>query len=270
MSQLLKVQLEDEDGNIYCLHTSGDSVFLDDGRTVQAAIEQTVRQSAISNVQVNDTSKVPSAALAYAMQQQITENEEAITGLNSELINDSGLSLANGIYYVPYNTDADTIIWSGLYDCSGVIIDGTNCWGYMLVFAGTGYVKQLFFHNASPAILVRQRRDGDEWHSWLELGPQGPGVRLYSNDVTIDVSRASGSASPWTYTATGLSCQTGDQIIVGYLPQSTASADKNAAKAYGYLAKAECTTNGQLKLTFLQAKPATDFKIRVLSFRTVS
>lgn len=101
-------------------------------------------------------------------------------------------------------------------------------------------------------------------------GPQGPGVRLYSNDVTIDVSRASGSASPWTYTATGLSCQTGDQIIVGYLPQSTASADKNAAKAYGYLAKAECTTNGQLKLTFLQAKPATDFKIRVLSFRTVS
>ena len=101
-------------------------------------------------------------------------------------------------------------------------------------------------------------------------GPAGPGVRLYSNDVTIDVSNTSGSASPWTYTATGLSCQTGDQIIVGYLPQSTASADKNAAKAYGYLAKAECTTNGQLKLTFLQAKPATDFKIRVLSFRTVS
>lgn len=86
MSQLLKVQLEDEDGNIYYLHTSGDSVFLDDGRTVQAAIEQTVRQSAISNVQVNDTSKVPSAALAYAMQQQITENEEAITGLNNDAI----------------------------------------------------------------------------------------------------------------------------------------------------------------------------------------
>ena len=86
MSQLLKVQLEDEDGNVYYLHTSGDSVFLDDGRTVQAAIEQTVRQSSISNVQVNDSSKVPSAALAYAMQQQITENEEAITGLNSDAI----------------------------------------------------------------------------------------------------------------------------------------------------------------------------------------
>ena len=85
MPQLLKVQLEDEDGNIYYLHTSGDSVFLDDGRTVQAAIEQTVRQSAISNVQVNDSSKVPSAALAYAMQQQITWNEDAIRVLNSDI-----------------------------------------------------------------------------------------------------------------------------------------------------------------------------------------
>ena len=101
---------------------------------------------------------------------------------NSELINDSGLSLANGIYYVPYNTDADTIIWSGLYDCPGVIIDGTNRWGYMLVFAGTGYVKQLFFHNASPAILVRQRRDGDEWHSWLELALKDGTLSYESNN----------------------------------------------------------------------------------------
>ena len=107
MSQLLKVQLEDEDGNIYYLHTSGDSVFLDDGRTVQAAIEQTVRQSAISNVQVNDTSKVPSAALAYAMQQQITKNEDAISVLNSDLI-------GRAIYATDLFTDQETpifVVW---------------------------------------------------------------------------------------------------------------------------------------------------------------
>lgn len=90
-------------------------------------------------------------------------------GCNNKLINDSGLSLADGIYHVPYNTDADTIIWSGLYDCSGVIIDGTNRWGYMLVFAGSTYVKQIYFQNNSPLILVRQRHDGDEWSSWKEL-----------------------------------------------------------------------------------------------------
>lgn len=100
MSQLLKVQLEDEDGNIYYLHTSGDSVFLDDGRTVQAAIEQTVRQSAISNVQVNDSSKVPSAALAYAMQQQITENENAISVLNS----DKGKAIYSSDLFQNYQT----------------------------------------------------------------------------------------------------------------------------------------------------------------------
>ena len=89
--------------------------------------------------------------------------------LNNKLINDSGLSLADGIYYVPQNTDADTIIWPGLYNCSGVMIDGTKRWGYMLVFAGTDYVKQVYFQNNSPLILVRQRRDGGEWSSWKEL-----------------------------------------------------------------------------------------------------
>lgn len=52
-----------------------------------AVMTKLVEKANISNVQVNDSSKVPSAALAYAMQQQITENEEAITGLNSNLSN---------------------------------------------------------------------------------------------------------------------------------------------------------------------------------------
>lgn len=51
-----------------------------------AVMTKLVEKANISNVQVNDSSKVPSAALAYAMQQQITENEEAITGLNSNAI----------------------------------------------------------------------------------------------------------------------------------------------------------------------------------------
>ena len=51
-----------------------------------AVMTKLVEKANISNVQVNDSSKVPSAALAYAMQQQITENEEAITGLNSDTL----------------------------------------------------------------------------------------------------------------------------------------------------------------------------------------
>lgn len=50
-----------------------------------AVMTKLVEKANISNVQVNDSSKVPSAALAYAMQQQITENEDAISVLNSDL-----------------------------------------------------------------------------------------------------------------------------------------------------------------------------------------
>ena len=49
-----------------------------------AVMTKLVEKANISNVQVNDQNKVPTSALAYAMQQQITENEEAITGINSD------------------------------------------------------------------------------------------------------------------------------------------------------------------------------------------
>lgn len=51
---------------------------------IDALIDQKIAKAMMSNVQVNDQNKVPTSALAYAMQQQITENEEAITGLNSD------------------------------------------------------------------------------------------------------------------------------------------------------------------------------------------
>ena len=98
--------------------------------------------------------------------------------------------MADGIYYVPYNTDADTIIWSGLYDCSGVIIDGTNRWGYMLVFAGSAYVKQIYFQNNSPLILVRQRHDGDEWSSWKELALKDDTLSYEANNSDMKMFSA--------------------------------------------------------------------------------
>lgn len=136
-------------------------------------------------------------ALDAAMGKTLSDQ---IAVLNNKLINDSGLSLADGIYYVPYNTDADTIIWSGLYDCSGVIIDGTNRCGYMLVFAGSAYVKQIYFQNNSPLILVRQRRDGGEWSSWKELALKDDLTNIYTeynvanNNVLFRCTAEDGSA----------------------------------------------------------------------------
>ena len=131
MSQKLKVELQDENGNIYYLHTAADVVFLDDGTTVEAALEKKVNASggdisntklatlaaesasfpvpaagdapktlwgkakkwqqdclakfanyvltsAITNQYLNDTSKIPTAALMYLLKQEVN-------GLNSEL-----------------------------------------------------------------------------------------------------------------------------------------------------------------------------------------
>ena len=130
MSQKLKVELQDENGNIYYLHTAADVVVLDDGTTVEAALEKKVNASggdisntklatlaaesasfpvpaagdapktlwgkakkwqqdclakfanyvltsAITNQYLNDTSKIPTAALMYLLKQEVN-------GLNSD------------------------------------------------------------------------------------------------------------------------------------------------------------------------------------------
>ena len=48
-------------------------------------IDEKIAKALMSNVQVNDQSKVPTSALAYAMQQSITKNTQDITNLNSDL-----------------------------------------------------------------------------------------------------------------------------------------------------------------------------------------
>lgn len=45
MPQKLKVELQDENGNVYYLHTAADVVFLEDGTTVEAALEAKVTKS---------------------------------------------------------------------------------------------------------------------------------------------------------------------------------------------------------------------------------
>ena len=151
MSQKLKVELQDENGNIYYLHTAADVVFLDDGTTVEAALEKKVTASggdisntklatlaassasfpvpaagdapktlwgkvkkwqqdclakfanyvltsAITNQYLNDTSKIPTAALMYLLKQEVN-------GLNSDLADsqalialDSSQSIFSGSY----------------------------------------------------------------------------------------------------------------------------------------------------------------------------
>lgn len=49
------------------------------------AANKLIQKASMSNVQANDQNKVPTSALAYAMNRSITQNEEAITQLNRDL-----------------------------------------------------------------------------------------------------------------------------------------------------------------------------------------
>lgn len=48
-------------------------------------IDEKIKKAMMSNTQINDQNKVPTSALAFAMNQAITQNKNAITQLNSEL-----------------------------------------------------------------------------------------------------------------------------------------------------------------------------------------
>lgn len=93
-----------------------------------------------------------------------------------------------------------------------------------------------------------------------------PGVTLHTWDLTVAADSFTGSG-PYTQTVTVSGLLTTDQIIIGYMPQSSASADTNSAKSYAMLSSGTCSTNGQLILSCLSKKPTTDFKIRLLVLR---
>ncbi|MGI5947724.1 MAG: hypothetical protein ACOX8K_10000, partial [Lachnospiraceae bacterium] len=48
-------------------------------------VNKLIQKTSMSNIQVNDQDKIPTSALAYAMQQSITNNETAITQLNRDM-----------------------------------------------------------------------------------------------------------------------------------------------------------------------------------------
>lgn len=53
---------------------------------MDALIDEKIAKAMMSNVQVNDQTKVPTSALAYSMSQEISQNAQDITQLNSNLI----------------------------------------------------------------------------------------------------------------------------------------------------------------------------------------
>ena len=125
------------------------------------AIADYVTKSMMSGVQVNDGDHVPTSALAYAMQQAITANANAITRLNSEALFTNALHTvsandSNGIkndMYANWNTFKTGVAallyrnsaeaWIGLinkYDNAKGSVLLINSWGSIKVYRHYGTV----------------------------------------------------------------------------------------------------------------------------------
>lgn len=81
---LLKKKLDDMDGLI-ADHADAIANKLMTNDAFNTAIADYVTKAMMSSTQVNDANHVPTSSLAYAMQQAITANANAITKLNSDI-----------------------------------------------------------------------------------------------------------------------------------------------------------------------------------------
>ena len=104
---LLKKKLDDMDGLI-ADHADAIANKLMTNDAFNTAIADYVTKAMMSSTQVNDANHVPTSSLAYAMQQAITANANAITRLNSEL---SWKSFANGVSSV----DISSLSWKAIH-----------------------------------------------------------------------------------------------------------------------------------------------------------
>lgn len=117
---LLKKKLDDMDGLI-ADHADAIANKLMTNDAFNTAIADYVTKAMMSSTQVNDANHVPTSSLAYAMQQAITANANAITQLNSEAsthLKESGSENDFCAAFQPryqYHTNANYMLANGIY-----------------------------------------------------------------------------------------------------------------------------------------------------------
>lgn len=180
-------------------------------------IDEKIAKALMSNVQVNDQSKIPTSALAYAMQQSITKNGQDIAKLNSdfgsllkpttETINIDSLNLENGTYVI------------------GTGMSGTKPfeYGILIQFKRYTYTVQIAIDIDSAAIAKRQTNN-ERWLNWdfyvtksdLALQTQ----TLYKNVVIYRIGNIAMLSAPSWVRKEELA---GVTIPTGYRPVKTIS-----------------------------------------------
>ena len=152
-----------------------------------AVMTKLVEKANISNVQVNDSSKVPSAALAYAMQQQITENEDAISVLNSDLNSRTAVSDLNTVVdsspHTPLIVQCDINTLNTPYK-SGLTL-ATSGTAYITGGSDSNYTTMFYIPDSDPNMFIRTRANGT-WYDWGHIITNADFAAIQYNDTPGD------------------------------------------------------------------------------------
>ena len=101
MAETLKVQLEDEQGNIYYLKTDASNVYCSDGTSVETKLNAKIDVSNIvNNTTTNDSNKVASAAVVKSLQDIIntlSDNSMQYPRLFDNLYGKSNSEIMNSV-----------------------------------------------------------------------------------------------------------------------------------------------------------------------------
>ena len=121
-------------------------------------------KSMLSNEQLNDQNMVPTSALAYAMNQSITQNEEAITQLNRDISDTWGYYQADS-----FNIDntSNSILWINAYSDSFLGNHPFQNDHYLLITTSNGHGNSLQVAiSINNGIKIRYIIPGSSWEVW--------------------------------------------------------------------------------------------------------
>ena len=133
-------------------------------------IDEKIAKALMSNVQVNDQSKIPTSALAYAMQQSITKNGQDIAKLNN--------NLGNTVKYLRTDNidNAAETLWpkieeSSSYDFTWIPETGEGVTKgaqarVIGFYNNSNYESQMILSYLTSAPVVQREKINGSWGNW--------------------------------------------------------------------------------------------------------
>lgn len=127
-------------------------------------IDEKIKKTMMSNVQVNDQNKVPTSALVYTMQQGITNNRDAVDQLNRDISDTWGYYMADSFNV---DTAGNCILWINTYTESFLGTHPFRDDHYMLISINDNGNRLQVGISMHQGIKSRYAIPGGSWDNWV-------------------------------------------------------------------------------------------------------